>query len=175
MLLAMDFQKRSAHGRLYFSYVRKTEHVYTKHRDVLKLKHSGGVFCVPPMSTPFEMCPNVTVGSKRLKWNKILQLKSKYQKDWCRQWRKCTTDMSAANLRSSQLAQTSRTIARDRRQLQYAPAKSVGRVAQSVWRPTRGWRVRGRIPVVTRFSARPRPALGSTQPPVKWVPGLSRR
>ena len=51
---------------------------------------------------------------------------------------------------------------------------TVGRVAQSVWRMTTGWRVRERIPVGTRFFAPSRPALGPTQTPVKWTPGLSR-
>jgi len=84
MLLALDFHKRSAQGKLYFSYERKIKHVYTKHHGVLKLKHARGVVCVPDMSTPSEMCRNVTVGSiqlqlgiKCLKLNKILQFKSK--------------------------------------------------------------------------------------------------
>jgi hypothetical protein len=49
----------------------------------------------------------------------------------------------------------------------------MGRVAQSLQQLTTGWTVRERIPVGTRFSAHPHWPLGPTQPPVKWVPGLS--
>ena len=36
---------------------------------------------------------------------------------------------------------------------------------------TTGWAVRDRIPVGTRFSARPDRPWGPTHPPVKWVLG----
>jgi hypothetical protein len=50
-----------------------------------------------------------------------------------------------------------------------------GRIAQSVKRLATGWTVRGSNPGGGRdFSHTSRPALRSTQPPVKWVPGLSR-
>jgi len=39
---------------------------------------------------------------------------------------------------------------------------------------TTGWTVRNRIPVGTRFSARPDRPPEPIEPPVKWVPGISR-
>ena len=48
-------------------------------------------------------------------------------------------------------------------------------VAQSVKRLATGWMVRGSNPVGGReFPHLSRPALGLTQPPIQWVPGLSR-
>ena len=38
---------------------------------------------------------------------------------------------------------------------------------------TMGWTVRGSNPDEARFSARSRPALGPTQPPVKWLSDFS--
>jgi hypothetical protein len=54
-------------------------------------------------------------------------------------------------------------------------------IAQSVYRLATGWTTRGRgssSPGRVKnfhFSMAPRPALGSTQPPIKWVPGALSR
>ena len=45
----------------------------------------------------------------------------------------------------------------------------MGPIAQSVQRLNTSWTVRDLNPVGTKFSA-----LGPTQPPVQWVPGLCR-
>ena len=46
-----------------------------------------------------------------------------------------------------------------------------GRVAQSVYSD---WLRAGRSGIESRWGRDFLPALGPTQPPVKWVPGLSR-
>jgi hypothetical protein len=55
-------------------------------------------------------------------------------------------------------------------------------IAQSVLRLATSWTIRGagiRVPVGSKkffhFAISSRPALGSTQPPIKWVPGALSR
>jgi len=52
--------------------------------------------------------------------------------------------------------------------------EEVGRVAQSVQRLTTGWTVRESNPGGGEIFRPSRPALEPIQPPVQWVPGLSR-
>ena len=51
---------------------------------------------------------------------------------------------------------------------------NVGRVAQSVYRLSYGLDGPESNPCGDEIFRPSRPALGPTQPPVKWVPGLSR-
>jgi hypothetical protein len=50
-------------------------------------------------------------------------------------------------------------------------------IAQSVWRRVTDWTAAVGLPAGTRislFSTESRPALGPTQPPIQWIPGVKR-